>query len=89
MTISGQGKYHIAVRQEIPKVYCVVKMAMINPFQEAFMSHSLDLIRLVLIFNLFPIFTLILLKMILSASLNHYLGHPLPFVLFLSGDIKS
>ena len=76
MTISGQGKYRIAVRQEIPKVYCVVKMAMIKPFQEAFVSHSLDLIRLVLIFNLFPILTL--LKMILSASLNHYLGHPLP-----------
>ena len=56
MTISGQGKYHIAVRQEIPKVYCVVKMAIIKPFQEAFVSHSLDLFRLVLVFNYFPHF---------------------------------
>ena len=56
MTISGQGKYHIAVRQEIPKVYCVAKMAMIKPFQEAFVSHSLDLFRLVLIFNPFSYF---------------------------------
>ena len=81
MTFSGQGKYHIAVRQEIPKGYCVVKMSMIKPFQEAFLSHSLDRIKLVLIFNRFPILTLILLKMILSASLNHYLGHPLPLCL--------
>ena len=81
MTISGQGKHHIAVKEEIPKIYCVFKMALINPFQEAFMSHSLDLIRLVLIFNLFPILSLTLLKMVLLASLNHYLGHLLPFCL--------
>ena len=56
MTISGQGKYRIAVRQEISKVYCVFKMAMIKPFQEAFVSNSLDLFRLVLVFNPFSYF---------------------------------
>ena len=50
---------------------------------EDFVSHTLDLMGFVSIFNLSPILTL--LKMILLANVNHYLGQ---LSLFLSFSLE-